>query len=70
MLLSNLSKHPLLPCLLGPQDVFDVDVEEMPVARFRSAAVNVSQHVYLFGGRDTNGSLVSEQTSKGGSSGA
>lgn len=30
----------------------------MPYKRFRSAAVNVSQHVYLFGGRNLSGSLV------------
>ncbi|CAM9832077.1 unnamed protein product [Sphacelaria rigidula] len=30
----------------------------MPTARYRAAAVNVSHHVYLFGGRAPNGSLV------------
>lgn len=30
----------------------------MPTPRFRAAAVNVSHHVYLFGGRDVNGTLV------------
>ena len=36
--------------------------EEMPTTRFRAAAVNVSHHVYLFGGRAPNGSLVSAFT--------
>lgn len=33
--------------------------EKMPTVRFRAAAVNVSHHVYLFGGRAANGDLVS-----------
>ena len=30
----------------------------MPTERFRAAAVNVTEHVYLFGGRDVAGNLV------------
>lgn len=41
-----------------PQDRFD-ETESMPTERFRAAAVNVSEFVYLFGGRDINGTLVS-----------
>ena len=32
--------------------------DEMPTERFRAAAVNVTEHVYLFGGRDVAGNLV------------
>eukprot|EP00903_Cladosiphon_okamuranus_P009594 g9133.t1 len=32
--------------------------EEMPTERFRAAAVNVTEHVYLFGGRDVTGNLT------------
>lgn len=38
--------------------------QAMPTERFRAAAVNVSEYVYLFGGRDLNGSLVSDFVGK------
>ena len=40
------------------QDRFE-ESQVMPTERFRAAAVNASEYVYLFGGRDLNGSLVS-----------
>ncbi|CBJ27796.1 conserved unknown protein [Ectocarpus siliculosus] len=35
-----------------------IENQEMPTERFRAAAVNVSEHVYLFGGRDAAGNLT------------
>eukprot|EP00904_Undaria_pinnatifida_P009997 jgi/Undpi1/6127/HiC_scaffold_20.g08612.m1 len=46
---STLSYDPFL-------DRFE-EKQAMPTERFRAAAVNVSEYVYLFGGRDLNGSL-------------
>ena len=34
----------------------------MPTERFRAAAVNASEYVYLFGGRNGNNELVREAT--------
>lgn len=40
------------------QDVFREN-QAMPTERFRAAAVNVTEYVYLFGGRNASGVLVS-----------
>jgi len=46
-----------LAVLSPAQDEFRFN-NPMPTERFRAAAVNVTEHVYLFGGRDVAGSLV------------
>lgn len=54
---------PFLPlcCPTPPRQDEFIENQEMPTERFRAAAVNVSEHVYLFGGRDVAGNLVREE---------